>query len=313
MTNKKTKHLGRGLQSLLGPINSSDKVVEFEKAMEQKMPNLPIDNELRISMREIAVDSIMPNPHQPRTNWDDDKLSELAESIKANGIVQPIVVRPAGGNYELIAGERRLRGAKLAGLEKIPAFIRQATDEQLLELALVENIHRSDLNAIERALAYRKYLDTFNLTQAQAAQKLGEDRSVIANYMRLLDLPREIRQMLIKGQLSMGHARAILSLPTDELRCKLAKRAMAGRLSVREIERLVRHYLTGDAASGKQPANKPPHIIELETKLSKHLGTRVAIKTKRKGQQGTIVIDFGSLDEFDRITEQIGLEILENV
>lgn len=313
MSAKKTKHLGRGLQSLLGPINDGKGVVELEKAIVENVSNFPPDNELRNSMREIKVENILPNPYQPRTNWDDEKLTELADSIKANGIVQPIVVRPMGGSYELIAGERRLRGAKLAGLESVPALIRQASDEQLLELALVENIHRSDLNPIERALAYRKYLDTFSLTQAQAAHKLGEDRSVIANYMRLIDLPQDIKQMLINGELSMGHARAILSLPSDDLKCKLAKRAMAGRLSVREVERLVRHYLTSDSSTTKQPVNKAPHILELETKLSKHLGTRVAIKTKRKGQQGKIVIEFSSLDEFDRLTDQIGLDVMEKV
>ncbi|MBN1795396.1 MAG: ParB/RepB/Spo0J family partition protein [Sedimentisphaerales bacterium] len=316
MGTKKIKHLGRGLQSLLGPISNSGQVVEFEKAIDGKSANFPPDNELRSSMKEISIDSVMPNPYQPRTKWDDEKLTDLANSIKANGVVQPIIVRPMGSNYELIAGERRLRAAKLAQLETIPALVRKASDEQLLELALVENIHRTDLNPIERALAYRKYLDMFGLTQVQAAERLGEDRSVIANYIRLLDLPSEIKQMLINNELSMGHARAILSLPTDELRRKLANRAMAGRLSVREVERLVRLYLQG-GKTGDKPrfigVNKPPHIIELETNLSKHLGTRVVIRTKRKGQQGRIIIEFGSIDEFDRITEQIGLEIMEKI
>ena len=198
-------------------------------------PNFPPDKELQNSLQEISVDIIQPNPYQPRTVWDEQELADLAESIKVNGVIQPIIVRPAGSGFELIAGERRLRAAQLAHLTTISALVRQATDEQLLELALVENIHRTNLNPLERARAYQNYLNTFSLTQAEAAERLGENRSVVTNYLRLLDLPNEIRQMLVAGQLSMGHARAILALPTDELRRKLANRSMAGRLSVRDV------------------------------------------------------------------------------
>ncbi|MHC4659029.1 MAG: ParB/RepB/Spo0J family partition protein, partial [Planctomycetota bacterium] len=195
----------------------------------------------------------------------------------------------------------------------IPAVVRAASDEDLLELALVENIHRTDLNPIERAKAYQNYLNTLSLTQAEAAQRLGEDRSVIANYLRLLDLPDEIKQMLAQGQLTMGHARAILALPTDELRRKLANRAMAGRLSVREVERLVRKYLTGTDQARTTVRSKPPHILDLESKLSSRLGTKVSIETRKNGQRGKIIIEFYSLDEFDRIAENIGLASLEEV
>jgi ParB family chromosome partitioning protein len=178
---------------------------------------------------------------------------------------------------------------------------------------LVENIHRTDLNAIERAKAYQNYLSGFSLTQAEAATRLGQDRSVISNYLRLLDLPDEIKQMLINGQLNMGHARAILALPTDDLRRKLANRAMAGRLSVRDVERLVRKYLTGVDQPRKTVSSKPPHILDLESRLGSRLGTRVCIETRKNGQRGRIVIEFCSLDEFDRITESIGLTALERV
>jgi len=233
------------MESLLSPIIPTQPDHSAVPPASQSEPNFPPDKELSGSLRKINVESITANPYQARTVWNEEELSELTESIKANGIIQPVVVRPAGAGYELIAGERRFRAAKLASMTEIPALVRQATDEQLHEWALVENIHRVDLNPIERAKAYREYVDCFSLTQAEAAERLGEGRSVVANYMRLLDLPQEIKQMLAEGQLSMGHARAILALPTDELRRKLANRAMAGRLSVREVERLVRKYLAG--------------------------------------------------------------------
>jgi len=310
---EKPKHLGRGLQSLLGPITISEVEANQPIPIVSIGSNISIDKDLHSSMREISIDSILPNRYQPRTVWDQQELSDLAHSIQANGVIQPIIVRPAGAKFELIAGERRFRAAQLATLTTIPAIIRQATDEQLLEMALVENIHRTNLNPIERASAYQNYISTFSLTQDQAAQRLGEDRSVVANYLRLLDLPEEVRQMLIDGQLTMGHARAILALPTDELRRKLANRAMAGRLSVREVEKLVRRYLSSTGQAKTSARSKPAHILDLENKLTSHLGTRVGIETRKNGQRGKIVIEFYSLDEFDRITEKIGLASVEEV
>jgi ParB family chromosome partitioning protein len=273
----------------------------------------PPDNELRESLREISIDAIEPNPYQVRTVWDEQGLSDLAASIEANGVVQPIIVRPTDTGYQIIAGERRCRAAQLASLAAVPALVRDATDQQMLELALIENIHRANLNPIERAKAYQSYLSSFSLTQAEAAERLGEDRSVIANYVRLLDLPEQIKQMLIREQLSMGHARAILSLPTDELRRKLANRALAGRLSVREVERLVRRYLAGTSQTQPAAPSKPPHILDLESKLTSQLGTKVSIETRKTGQRGNIVIEFYSLDEFDRIMEVLGLASTERV
>lgn len=310
---ERPKHLGRGLASLLSPIMPDRTEANQTLPDPPATANFPIDKELRNSLQEISLDAISPNPYQPRMVWDQQELADLAESIRANGVIQPIIVRPSGTGFELIAGERRLRAAQLASLTTIPALVRTATDEQLLELALVENIHRTDLNPIERAKAYQNYLKTFSLTQAEAAARLGEDRSVLANYLRLLDLPGEIRQMLIDGQLSMGHARAVLSLPSDELRRKLANRAMAGRLSVREVERLVRKYLTGTSQSRATVRSKPAHILDLESKLTSQLGTKVSIETRKNGQRGKITIDFYSLDEFDRITERIGIASMAEV
>ena len=309
---EKPRHLGRGLQSLLSPITFGGAEANQMLPNPAISPNFPSDKELHDSLREISIDAISPNPYQARTVWDQQELSNLAESIKANGVIQPIIVRPADSGYQLIAGERRFRAAQLASLTTIPALVRAASDEQLLEWALVENIHRTNLNPIERAKAYQNYLNTFSLTQAEAATRLGEDRSVIANYLRLLDLPDEIKQMLAEGKLTMGHARAMLALPTDELRRKLANRAMAGRLSVREVERLVRKYLTGiDQAKSARP--KPAHILDLESKLSSLLSTKVSIETRKNGQRGKIIIEFYSLDEFDSITDRIGLASAEQV
>lgn len=330
---EKKPHLGMGLEALLGPITSEYEqevpVQQPIKAVEQpqksvegpkttavqsiepavetpKVVDLPPDKVVKNAVESISVDQIVANPYQPRSEWDEEALEELTESIKANGVIQPILVRESMGGYEIIAGERRYRASVKAGLAEIPALVRAASDEQMLELALVENIHRSDLNAIERAKAYQHYISTFNLTQIEAAQRLGESRSVVANYLRLLDLPREIKKMLIDGQLTMGHARAILAVPTDEMRRKLANRALAGRLSVREVERLVRKVIQGDADRPETKA-KPPHILDLESRLRGVLGTKVQIEARKKGDRGRIIIDFYSLDEFDKITDIIGM------
>lgn len=309
---KKRRHLGRGLESLLGPITKiaaeSQQLTDGSTAAK-----FPPDKELHESIRQVLIQSVKPNPYQPRTTWNDKELRELADSIRTNGVIQPILVRETEAGFEVIAGQRRLRAAKLTGLEYIPALVRDAGDQEMLELALVENIHRTDLNPIERASAYQKYITTFSLTQTEAADRLGEDRSVVANYLRLLDLPQEIKQMLIDRTLTMGHARAILALPTDELRRKLANRAMAGRLSVRDVERLVRRALTGSAESRLKAKEKPAHIADLEKRLQDILGTKVTIDTRKKGHRGKIIIDFYSLDEFDRLTEKMGLTTVENV
>jgi ParB family chromosome partitioning protein len=310
---EKPRHLGRGLESLLGPITMDSTMPSQVSPSPPLAHNFPPDKDLTNSLQELTLDQISPNPYQARTVWNQEDLAELADSIRANGVIQPIIVRPFQGAYQLIAGERRFRAAELAGLAKIPALVREVTDEQLFEWSLVENIHRRDLNPIERAKAYQRYLGAFSLTQAEASQRLGEDRSVIANYLRLLDLPEDLRQMLVNGQLTTGHARAILSLPSDELRRKLANRAMAGRLSVREVERLVRKYLSEEGVPRPKARTKAPHIVDLEDKLCRHLGTRVHIEPRRNGQRGSIVIEFDSLDEFDRITEALGLACGEGI
>lgn len=296
-------HLGRGLEALMGSMSK----VNTAPQEDSRDTSFPPDPKLEIAKTELELAQIRPNPFQPRTTWNEEQLQELCDSIKANGIIQPIIVRKCGDGYQIIAGERRFRAAQMAGLERVPVLERQATDEEMLELALVENIHRADLNPIERAKAYLNFINTFNLTQTDAAKRLGEDRTVVSNYLRILDLPNEIKQMLSDGQLSMGHARAILALPSDELRRKLANRALAGRLSVREIERLVRKYLEGNTEPKEAKKVKLAHIIDLEQRLQSILGTKVNIKANKRGQRGRIIIDYYTLDDFDRLTERMGL------
>lgn len=299
----KKPHLGRGLEALIGPISS---LTSRQNDTTQDSPNFPPDLELKASIHNLSIDDIVPNPYQPRTTWDNEELADLADSIRANGLLQPILARPVKDGFEVIAGERRLRAAQQAGLTEIPVMVREASEDQMLALALVENIHRSDLNPIERAGAYKRFIETFGLTQEQAAERLGQDRSVIANFLRLLELPKQVQDMLADGSLTAGHGRAILGLPTDELRHKLANRAMAGRLSVREVERLVRRYVSG--TTRKTPAEtKAAYIVDLERKLEEVLGTRVRIESRKKGNRGRIIIDYYSLDDFERVTEKIGL------
>ncbi len=304
---EKPKHLGRGLESLLGPIISTVQE-NMDNTATENTPNFSSDKELHKYIIELEFDAIVPNPFQPRHTWNDNQLQELAGSIKENGVLQPIIVRPNNGKYEIVAGERRFRASQLAGLKKIPAMVRKTNDTEMLALAIVENIHRADLNPIEKAKAYQSFMEMFSLTQEQAAQKLGQDRSVLANYIRLLNLPAEVKQMLVDGSLDMGHARAILALPTDDLRKRLANRALAGRLSVREVERLVRLAIAaGDEKKQKQVIEKPANIKDLEEKIRSKLGTRVDIKSRKNGQRGKIIIEFYSLDEFDSITQMLGV------
>jgi ParB family transcriptional regulator, chromosome partitioning protein len=306
----KQKHLGRGLQSLLGTV-SAPAVAPVQQAAAPQVEIIdeqPPVNAATETISSIQIDKILPNPYQPRRVWNEEELSELVESLKVNGLLQPIIVRKKGSEYQLIAGERRWRAAKIAEMNEIKAIVRQATEEQMHEIALVENIHRSNLNCIERAQAYKDYIDQFNLTQTEAAQKLGENRATLANHVRLLELPATVKEMLSDGSLSMGHARAILALPGSELRNKLANRAFADRLSVREVERLVKKCLNGQDNEEKPvKPSKTPAITDLEKRLASLLQTKVQIKTTGAGKKGRIVIDYYSLDEFDRIAEKLGL------
>lgn len=255
---------------------------------------------------EIPVGAIAPAPRQPRTNFDDASLESLALSIREVGVLQPIVVRRSGEGYELIAGERRLRAAKRAGLATIPAVVRDSDDAESLREALIENIHREDLGPIELAEAFRELLEELGLTQESLAERLGVSRSHVANTIRLLALPAEVQQLLAERKIQAGHGRALLSLANREAQVSLALRAAAEELSVREVEELVRAYLEGPAERQRpaRPAPEPiPALAEVEEILSEQLATRVSIQMGRR--RGRIVIEFGSPDDLDRIVSEI--------
>ncbi len=251
---------------------------------------------------EVDTDLLRPNAFQPRTTIDEGKIDELARSIRANGIIQPIVVRRAeGGGYEIVAGERRWRASQRAGLLKVPVVVRDIPDDKLLAVALIENIQREDLNPIEEAHAYRRLSDEYQLTQEQIADAVGKDRSSIANYVRLLKLPQEIRTAVGSGALSMGHARALLAIADESSQLRVSREVAAKNLSVRETEALVKK--TTHPVPAKEPAEKDVHTRAAEERLRFALGTRVRIERKRKG--GQIEIDFGSEEELQRIFEML--------
>ena len=312
------RRLGRGLDSLLSPtkyetVEPEPVVIPAETPVTSNntidaadIAQKELNGEL---VADISLEKIKRNPHQPRFNWNQEKLHELSESIKANGLVQPIIVRAMGDGFQLIAGERRLRASENAGLESIKAIIKDASEEQMLEWALIENIHRDDLSPLERARAYHKYISDFSLTQQEAADKLGEDRSNIANYMRLLSLPIEVQDLVNAGILGMGHARALLSLSDQDQQIKLALLIEKKGLSVRVVETMVKDLKNADQVDNtedKEKHQKHPNIIELENEMTQSLGTKVTIQTKgKKAHQGKIVIDFYNLDDFDRLREML--------
>jgi ParB family chromosome partitioning protein len=257
---------------------------------------------------EADIDRLTPNELQPRAFVDEARLQELAQSIKSNGVIQPIIVRRIGNRFQIIAGERRWRAARLAGLARVPIIVRDVAPGQersLLEIALIENIQREDLNPIEAALAYRRLSDEFQLKQEDIAAAVGKDRASIANYLRLLKLPDEIRNEIGSGRLSMGHARALLSLGDEGDQRRLARDVIARHLSVRETESLVKKISESGQAVAERPAPRLPdvHTRAAEDRLKLVLGTRVRIV--RQGTRGRIEIDFNSEDELIRIYEQL--------
>lgn len=250
---------------------------------------------------EVDIDLIEPNPDQPRYHFNETKLEELAQSIKVNGLVQPILLRRiASGRYQIVAGERRWRAAQRAGLHKVNAVIRSIPDAKLLELALIENIQRAELNPIEEALAYQRLIQTLGLTQDEVAQRVGKDRSSIANYLRLLNLPAKIQKMLEEELLSMGHARALLGLKSEEEQLQLAEDIINGKLSVRDTEQAVKRATSGASIrESSTPPQNDANIRAAELKLKRFLGTPVKINLSQNG--GKIEIEFGSMSELDRI------------
>jgi ParB family transcriptional regulator, chromosome partitioning protein len=280
--------LGRGLSALI--------------------PGAPEAGEASTGLLEVPANAISPNPKQPRSRFDDVTLAELAASIREVGILQPIVVRRTGQGYEVVTGERRLRAAKLAGLATVPVVLRDSDDSDLLREALIENIHREDLNPIELGEAFRQLLEELGLKQEELADRVGVSRSHIANTIRLLALPLEVQQLLADEKISAGHARALLALGDTDAITSLSLRVAAEDLSVRETEDIVRRFIeapTEPAAKRRIPADQPddPSLAEVEEILSEQLATRVVIRMGRK--RGQVVIDFGSADDLERIVSEI--------
>lgn len=247
---------------------------------------------------EIAVSQIQPNPKQPRTDIDEERIAELADSITKVGLLQPIIVRPYGEGYQIIAGERRWRAAKVAGLEKVPVRLITADDTSSLEIALIENLQREDLNSIEEARGYRRLLSEYQMTQAELADKVSKSRSAITNALRLLDLPEEVQELVYQGKLSAGHARAVLSVPDEALRVKLATKLAEEGLSVREAENLARLYAAGQTERSARPVT-PKSFKVVARKLRVVLGTNVRVKQNDK--KGKIEIEFHGEEDLERI------------
>jgi len=294
--------LGKGIRSLLQSIDT-----DLKTTSGQLKPSVV---EHVTSSSRIAVQDIEPNPKQPRRDFEETALQELAASIKTHDIIQPVTVsKLSDGKYRLIAGERRWRAAKLAGLKDIPAFIRQANDQQLLELALLENLQREDLNAMEVALSYKRMMDELEYTQEQVADRMGKDRSTVANVIRLLKLPPDIQLAVRKGTLSMGHARALIALELVDAQLIAYKEIIAKGLSVRQTEALVQQLKKQLPAvkKSKNSTSASPYR-RIEDKLATHFSTRVRIKQSKRGD-GQLIIEYYTTEELNKILRQLNVPL----
>jgi ParB family chromosome partitioning protein len=253
---------------------------------------------------EVDIDLIDPNSAQPRTHFNEERLNDLAQSIRSNGIVQPLLVRRRGSRYQLVAGERRWRAAQRAGLQRVPAVVRDIPDDKLLELALIENIQRQELNAIEEAHAYKRLIETLGLTQETVAQRVGRDRSFVTNYLRLLRLPEDIQRMVEEDKLTMGHARALLGIDDADAQRRVAQNIIEQTLSVRETERAIKRIIAGaspNAATQPLPARDDANIRAAENKLRRRLGTQVRVMPSLTGAGGKIEIEYYNESDLDRV------------
>ena len=296
--NNSKRRLGRGLDALLGRENGGFEASTLDMA----------------ELLHLPVDQIDPNPYQPRRQFDSSEIAALADSLRQHGMLQPVIVRQVNERYQLIAGERRLRASIEAQLHEIPARVFDLDDQRVAELAMVENLQREDLNAIEKAIAFREYLAQYGGTQEELASRLGLDRSTVSNLLRLLDLPKEVRQAVLEKRISQGHARALLGLPDHDAILGACKRVIAENLSVRQVEALV---ATGEPTPTKtrvrkdpaEPESTPaggkaPHVLELEQHLSGRFGTAVAIRVKAR-DRGQFIIDFNTHEEYERVASMI--------
>ncbi len=309
MSTKKKDQLGKGLRALLTKIDKVETKATSGKATPEKAS---VVKELTHTIAKISLKKIEPNPFNPRIDFDETDMLELVQSIKALGLIQPITVRKMeADNYQIISGERRWRASKLAGLSEVPVYIRIADDQGMLEMALVENIQRSNLNALEIAITYQRLIDECNLVQEELGKRVGKNRSTVANYIRLLKLPPDIQSALRNGKLSMGHARALLSLENQTTQLQVFQQIIAEGLSVRGVEKIIADYK-------KQPPTAPPiedkktkpiteehqEILKIKDRLSHNLGAKVEIQRNDQGK-GKILIHFSSDDQFNNILDEL--------
>ncbi|MBA3648034.1 MAG: ParB/RepB/Spo0J family partition protein [Chitinophagales bacterium] len=286
MTNKKPD-LGKGIRALLENMDTS---ITPEAAFLGTTSNIPLD--------QIEV-----NPFQPRHDFDESAMQDLADSIRIHGVIQPITIRKISGKkYQLIAGERRLRAAKTAGLNEIPCFIRSANDEQMLEMALIENTHREDLNAIEVAINYKRLMDECELKQEELAERVGKNRSTVTNYLRLLKLPPDIQTAIKNKTISMAHARSIINIEDPLIQLEIYKEMVKKDLSVRAVENLARQYGNNKKLFSKKPATLPYQYQRLQERLASNLSTKVQVRRRRLGK-GEIIIHFFSDTDLERLSE----------
>lgn len=298
----KKKALGRGLNALLSDSPEEERLeVDIPISSGTPVSTIPVSG-----LTEIPIDQIEVNPFQPRSHFDQEALQELAESIKVHGIIQPITVRRlAKDQYQLISGERRFQASKLAGLTAIPSYIRSADDQQMLEMALIENIQRENLNAIEIALSYQRLISECNLKQEELGERVGKNRATVTNYLRLLKLPPDIQIAVRDNKISMGHARAIINVENPEQQLYIFKKTLSDDLSVRKVEELVRevssHKPQSKSAETTESAPVSKEITQLQSNLSSHFGTRVVVRSD--GKKGEIRIPFLSVEDLNRILD----------
>jgi ParB family transcriptional regulator, chromosome partitioning protein len=299
---KKNDALGKGIRSLLQNIDT-----DLKNTAGSLKPEVV---EQKVGVQRVALDKIEVNPNQPRKDFDETALSELAASIKMHNIIQPLTVSPlAGGKYRLIAGERRFRASKIAGLKDVPVYVREASADQLLELALLENLQRENLNAIEIALSYKRLMEDLDYTQEQVAERMGKERSTVTNYIRLLKLPPDIQVAVRNGIISMGHARALINVDMVDKQLFIFSEIKNKQLSVRQTEDLVRKMYTGGGAvkSSVKPS-LPPAFKKIEDNLASNFGTKVTLAHTKKGN-GSITFDYFSLDELNGLLDKLKINV----
>ena len=294
----KKKGLGKGLDSLI-PDNKSMKSVTSEKTVESKE-----DAAAKSGVQVMKINEVEPNRDQPRKNFDEDALLELSDSIKQFGVLQPLLVRKRKDYYEIIAGERRWRAAKLAGVKEVPVIEKEYTDQEILEIGLIENIQRENLNPIEEAIAYKRLLEEFNLKQDEVAERVSKSRTAVTNSMRLLKLSDKVQQMIIADMISTGHARALLAIDDPELQYTLANKIFDEKLSVRETEKLVKEIKNPKKPKEKKPVANSFIYQDLEEKMKSVFGTKVSIASKGKGK-GKIEIEYYSDDELEHLFDMM--------